>query len=249
MAAEDNALEKALRLAAAEPACRPDFYKTLMDSTVYVIGESSQRSTGARMVEAGEKLAIQNWVGEDGSPFIPFFTSIAALQEAIDFQCNYLALPARALFESTERTALFLNPKSDYGKEFFPEEIEALLSTGTIGAPEQLVTGEPTRVLLGQPREYPSRMVDSLAKLFAVRRNVTAAYLLLMHDPSVDEKPHLVIGIEADGDVEEVVQAAGVVAADTAPADEPVDLFRVVRGESGLSDYCLREVAPFYQKR
>jgi hypothetical protein len=91
-------------------------------------------------------------------------------------------------------------------------------------------------------------MVDSLTTLFAKRGKVKAAYLALMHDPSVDEKPHLVIGIDAEGDIEPIIRDAGVVVGDTAPGGEAVDLMRVVPGDSGLSQYFLEEVKPFYER-
>jgi hypothetical protein len=69
-----------------------------------------------------------------------------------------------------------------------------------------------------------------------------------MHDRSRDEKPHLIVGIEADGDFEKVIRDVGTVAADTAPDGEPVDLIRVVRGESGVGQYFLEEVKPFYER-
>ena len=95
--------------------------------------------------------------------------------------------------------------------------------------------------MLGQPREYPSAMIASLTSLLAKHGNVKAAYLALMHDPSVDEKPHLVIGIEADGDFEKVVREAGTVAGDMAAV-------RVVRSEAGLSQYFIEETKPFYER-
>ena len=69
----------------------------------------------------------------------------------------------------------------------------------------------------------------------------------LIQDRSVDEAPHLIVGIEAEGDFENVVREAGTVAADTAPKGEPIDLVRVTRGESGLRRYLgfLREVIAF----
>ena len=70
-----------------------------------------------------------------------------------------------------------------------------------------------------------------------------------MHDPSVDQKPHLIIGIEADGDFERVMREAGNVARDTAPEGEPDDLYRFHGGESCLSDYLLKEAAPFYERK
>jgi hypothetical protein len=91
-------------------------------------------------------------------------------------------------------------------------------------------------------------MVASLTTLLAKHSNVKAAYLALMHDRSRDETPHLIVGIEVEGDFENVVREAGTVAADTAPAGEPVDLIRVVRGQSGMAKYFLEEVKPFYER-
>lgn len=249
MQIEENGLEKALRMAANEPAKRPDFYKTLLEATVFIIGESSGASMGQRTIEAGEKISIQNWARQDGTPVIPFFTSIHSLQKAIDTECSYMSIPARALFEITKGTGLVLNPKSDHSKEFFPNEIEALLAHGMNRLPEKRVTTKPTQVLLGQPSVYPAKMVESLSTLFAARSNVKAAYLVLMHDPQHDEKPHLVVGIDADGDIERIVREAGAVAADTSPAGEPLDLVRIARGERGLSEYFLNEVRPFYERK
>jgi hypothetical protein len=151
-AQHENPLEQSLRLAADEPAHRPDFFKTLLNSTVYVLGTA----------------------GTD----------------------------------------------EGHGQE-----------------PAQRTVEKDTNVLLGQPSQYPSRMVNSLTQLLAKHRNVKRAFLALMHDPSVDQKPHLIIGIEADGDFERVMREAGNVAGDTPPPDgKPVDLYRVQEGGTGLSE-------------
>ncbi len=51
-----------------------------------------------------------------------------------------------------------------------------------------------------------------------------------------EAQPNLLIGIEADGDVEEIIQAAGSVATDTLPADEPIDICQVKkRGKKELA--------------
>lgn len=69
-----------------------------------------------------------------------------------------------------------------------------------------------------------------------------------MHDASIDEKPHLIIGIEADGDIEKMMREAGNVAGDTAPEGGPVDLYRVNRNDKGLSQYFVNQTHPFYEK-
>ena len=70
-----------------------------------------------------------------------------------------------------------------------------------------------------------------------------------MHDASVDQKPHLIIGIEASGDIEKVIREAGVVAADSAPDGEAVDLYRVNADDSGLSQYFIHDTTPFYERK
>jgi hypothetical protein len=247
MQSEENTLELALRLAADDPSHRPTFFKALLDSTVFIIGASDGSHT-SRTLEAGEKVSIQNWQKADGTPLIPFFSSLEALRKAIDQEVNYLSLPARSLFELTKGATLMLNPKSDYGKEFFPQEIEALLSEGLNRVPEQRVTKKETKVLLGQPAKFPTEMVNALTSFFSRNAKVKAAYLALMHDTSVTEKPSLVIGISAEGNVEQIVKEAGVVAGDTAPPGEAVDIMVVTDGATGLSDYFRRSVSPFYER-
>ncbi|MEX6504058.1 enhanced serine sensitivity protein SseB [Pseudomonas zhanjiangensis] len=241
---QENTLEKSLRLAANEPAHRPEFFRTLLNSTVYVLGTAGAEE-GTVNLEAGSKIRILHWEKQDGTPAIPFFSSLEILQQSIDAEQSYLELPAKSLLEMTLGTNLFLNPKSPYGKEFTPEEVQHLLSEGIGRKAIQRTVPKETKVLLGQPEKYPSEMVDSLTQLLAKHHNVKRAFLALMHDASVDEKPHLVVGIEADGDIELVLREAGNVAGDTAPDDEPVDLCLVSEGEAGLSNYFLTQTKPF----
>ncbi|PHS03794.1 MAG: endopeptidase IV, partial [Blastopirellula sp.] len=170
-------------------------------------------------------------------------------QKSIQTEESFVALPARSLFKMTLGATLFLNPKSEYGKEFFPQEVEHLLSVGLSQSPEQRTVEKDTEVLIGQPTNYPSRMVDSLTQLLSKHSNVKKGYLAFMHDTSVDEKPHLIVGIEAEGDIEKVMREAGNVASDTAPENEPVDLYRVNENDTGLSQYFINQTEPFYEKK
>ncbi|HXJ09309.1 MAG TPA: enhanced serine sensitivity protein SseB C-terminal domain-containing protein, partial [Burkholderiales bacterium] len=156
--------------------------------------------------------------------------------------------PARTLFEMTKGTTLVLNPNLDHTKEFFPNEIEALLTSGLSHVPQARVVQKETQVLLGQPANYPAEMVAALTTLLAKHPAVKAAYLCLMHDTSVQEKPSLLVGFEGDAGVEQAIQEAGSVAADTAPKGQPVDFMRVARGEKGVSAYLIGSVKPFYER-
>lgn len=243
-----NELERKLMLAADDPASRPEFYKALMAAEVFVIGFTDPPHEGATTIPAGAKLSIVNWEKNDGTPTIPFFTSLEALQRALKEESKFVALPAKNLFEMTLGSFLMLNPASPYGKEFFPNEIQALLDTGMNTAPQSRVVEKETRVLLGQPANYPTAMVSALTALLAKHRSVKAAYLCMMHDPSSSEKPSLVVGLEGDADIREAMGQAGVVAVDTAPKGELVDFVVLKKGEPGISNYMYQSVNPFYER-
>ncbi|WP_256578594.1 enhanced serine sensitivity protein SseB C-terminal domain-containing protein [Pseudomonas sp. B28(2017)] len=248
MSKPSNDLERKLMLAADNPANRPEFYKALMASDVYVIGFTDSEGEEIRTIPTGAKLSIVNWEKNDGTPIIPFFTSLEALQRVLKEESKYVALPAKSFFEMTLGSFLMLNPASSYGKEFFPDEIHALLETGVNHAPQTRVVQKETKVLLGQPANYPSEMVSALTSLLAKHSAVKAAYLCLMHDPSTSEKPSLVVGFDGDKDLAEAMKEAGSVAADTAPKGEVVDFVVLKKGESGFSNYMLKSVKPFYER-
>jgi hypothetical protein len=69
-----------------------------------------------------------------------------------------------------------------------------------------------------------------------------------MHDPSNDKEPHLIVGIEADNNYEEVMRDAGVVAGAALSENEYVDFTQVRPGEGSLSEYMTKNVKPFYER-
>lgn len=242
-------LDALLQRAATEPADRPEFIARLLEADVYVLGRMhGSTGPGERVAGEGEKMDIRSWSSEDGEAILPFFTSLAVLREAIEWEESYVRLPARTFFEMTLGATLVLNPNSPYGKEFLPQEVENLLHGG-IGQPaDQRVVQKDTQVLLGQPASYPHQMVASLGGLFVKHRGVRRGYLAMMHDPEQDEHPHLIVGIEIDGEADQVLREAGAVAADSAPQGEPVDLVRVDPADTGLSAYFIKQTEPFYER-
>lgn len=118
--------------------------------------------------------------------------------------------------------SLILNPRSSRAKEFMPQEVRHLLDHGIERDAVRRTVQEETRMLIGQPASNPSKMVESLSLLLAKHDNVERAFLALMHDPSTDDKAHLIVGIDAEGDVEQLMREAGSVAADTSPDGGPV---------------------------
>ncbi|MGK4429431.1 enhanced serine sensitivity protein SseB, partial [Yersinia enterocolitica] len=258
-----QSLESLLKLAATESIYRTAFFRALLDATVLVlVDDSEQRGEDGEMTfTAGNGVNILHWEKQDGESVIPFFTSVEVLQQALDIAEDqpidsdnqpFIAMPVRVLFEMTQGAHLFLNPKSEHGKEFWPQEVAMLLENGGLAQPAEMVVDKESQILLGQPEEYPSAMVDALIQLFSQRKPVRRAFLALMHDKSVDEKPNLLIGLEVDGSIDEIdqlIQEAGNVASDHAPDDGPVDFCVVNENERGVSHYLMTHTQAFYQRR
>jgi hypothetical protein len=97
MSETKNELETLLEKAATEPAHRPAFFRTLLESTVWVPGRAAE---GEQIVE-DSALDLQHWEKDDGTSVIPFFTSLEALQQAVEDEQAFVMMPARTLFAMT----------------------------------------------------------------------------------------------------------------------------------------------------
>ncbi len=244
MSETKNELETLLEKAATEPAHRPAFFRTLLESTVWVPGTAAE---GEQVVE-DSALDLLHWEKDDGTSVIPFFSSLEALQQAVEDEQAFVVMPVRTLFEMTLGETLFLNAKLPTGKEFTPREISHLIGDegNPLSTQEVLEGGES--LLLSEVAEPPAQMIDSLTQLFKTLKPVKRAFLCSIKEQA-DEQPILLIGIEADGEIEEIIQATGSVATDTLPGDEPIDICRVVKGEKGISHFITEHITPFYERR
>ena len=193
----ETALDELLKQAFENESQRPLFLEKLLDSYVYILGTSSVEHDGdaAHTLIEGSQVHIKSWNREDGSQVLPFFTSLEKLQQAIQYNENYLRLHTKSFFELTIGAYLVLNPNSDVSKEFYPKEVEGLLEGYFGPKPEAYEYTEDTQVLLSQPLPYPVGMVSRLSELLKTKVNVSAAYLAQMHDVKRDPEPTLVIGL------------------------------------------------------
>jgi len=238
-------LEEVLKLAATEPAHRPEFFTLLMEASVVVPGESAEAGSA---IDASTPVDLQHWEKDDGTSVIPCFTSVSALQQAVSDEQAYLIMPVRTLFEMTQGETLFLNPKLPEGKEFSPREITGLLAENGNALSQQTVLEGGSALLLSEIAEPPAQMIDSLTQLFAKYKPVRRAFVAHIRE-SADQPANLLIGIEAESNIEEIIQAAGSVATDTLLEDEPIDICQIVEGEKGISHFFTAHITPFYERR
>lgn len=206
-----NELEDLLEKAATEPAHRPAF------SVLYWNPPSG---CTVRRHRARLWLKIAHLIYSTGKrrrhQRHSFFTSLEALQQAVEGEQAFVVMPVRTLFEMTLGETLFLNAKLPTGKEFMPREISLLIGEegNPLSSQEVLEGGES--LILSEVAEPPAQMIDSLTTLFKTIKPVKRAFICSIKE-NEEAQPNLLIGIEADGDIEEIIQAAGSVATDTLP--------------------------------
>ena len=103
-------------------------------------------------------------------------------------------------------------------------------------------------MLLGQPAVYPQALVDALARLFAGRASVEAAYLAHIDFPdeatSGASVPHPIIGI-LSADYEKEIRDIGLVAKE-AYGFGPVDFLDMRAATEGIAVYLRDKTRPFY---
>ena len=243
-----NPFERSLMQAASDPAHRPQFYRDLASSDLFIIQEGPPpEKSGRTVLKEGYSLQVRH-IERNGKPFIPVFSSLARLQAAVQSEVSYIALNALEFMKITRGAELILNPGSDFGKEFTKAEIESLLD-GSIWKPsERYVAEKVTKVMLGQPSKYPKELVDALARYFRTTKEVKRAYLAHFFNPERDEKPHTLIGVETTGNWDSVMSGAGMVARDVPTPDPPVDFLQIT-GKGGVEDYFKRNCKPFYERK
>ena len=244
----ESRLEVLLALAAEEPAHRPEFYRALLESEVYVISNLELEGEGRGYLTSGDALSILTICADDNNPIIPFFTSIDRLTRFVEHQSQWIGINARNLFNLTKGATLVLNPQSRYAQPFYPTMIEALLTIGIHHSCRKTTSASYDGVRISPPEPYPSKMVDSLIIFFAGRPEVTTAYVALKQGLE-DRQPHLLVGIDTCDDAEQIIREAGSVALDTVPDELPevafVDMNRI---PNQISKAILRNGRIFYEK-
>ena len=153
-----NDLEISLMKAADDPAHRPQFYRDLVQSDIFIVqhGKRPPEKNERVTFDEGMQIQIAN-INFKGKPYIPMFSSLPRLQSTITGEVAYLGINALEFLKMTLGSGLILNPGSDYGKEITPEEARSIVD-GSIWQPNERYTQQKeTKVLIGKPKKlhYP----------------------------------------------------------------------------------------------
>jgi hypothetical protein len=234
-------LETALAAAAGDEAARPRFYETLLKSQVLIVpaGETPAIVDGVVPEESSISLGV---IELDGVQHVPFYSDESRLEPGTQF----LRLAARDLLEMTRGAYLVLNPGSEHGKAFVPEEVASLLD-GTIFQPQStFVAPAGTQQLIGQPKDYPHAFAAALARLLVNEPEVERAYIAQHFIAGVHTDSTLLVAVVAPQlGFERISGAIGIVARDTVPRSAPVDVMRI---DSEAQGY-FSDQKPVYERR
>ncbi len=247
-----NELEDALAAAAEDPAARGPFLRLLLDSTVYVIGQvvdqdgNPRGGEGKLDVQPGEGLSLRTVALPDERSGVPFFSSVRWLSGCLKEPATYLSIPTRMLFQTAVGATFLLNPGAPWGKEFSPEEVTRLLESGGTG--REVEVDAPREVRLGLPSVEPTALLAALTTVFTRHPEVSEAFLGMIQYTDDESGPHLIVGLDGDGDLVEAIRDAGAAANGILGRGEMADFARIKRGDEGISDFLTSNGQRFYGK-
>lgn len=241
----ESALERLLAAAAQDPVQRPAFSAALLDSQVYVLGylDGAQGNVGgAGVAQPGTSVRLLALSDQEGS-ITPFFTSERMLEQTLaampGTDHRFLRFGCRDLFEMTGGSRLVLNPHSDYGKVFLPDEVADLVAGGQPGVETEVLEAE-REIMVGAPAHVPPNLPAVLARFFAQRPVVESAYLGWIAHPD-GQTGYLMIVVAPDHD--QAMAGFGTLQISELTDGHTLDVIVVA---PGAPNYLADAVAPFY---
>jgi len=243
----ENELEKSLIKAASDVSARQEFYtKLLWNELIVLTCGHDQSQEGRRTLEENTEVRFVTF--KNGQ--IPIFTATNRILDKgiVKEQVPFMAIKGQDLFTLTKGASFVLNPYSDYGKELVPQEIENLLNGSIFQQNHHIEITEDTQVLLGQPANYPTQLVNALSQLFSDQPSVKAAYLANIKMDDTEQPPHLIVAIDVEGNMSSISGKAGAIAEQIIGKNEVIDFIKIEE-DNGISSYFLNETQAFYQRK
>lgn len=237
----ESELEEHLERARGNPEADQEFFRYLLDATVYAHAPISDDSAKFRLIQ---------FKHPDGFDALPFFTSASKAAAAAGNSARIVTSTGRELLEMTRGATLMLNP-NDGGAVLYPEEIESLLTTGTIvQVRKDPWTGGP--IWFGSPDRQPSWLIPVLTRTMTQQSSVTSAYLIQTATAANPEAVSLliVLGVTS-GQAERAARACLTSMQpeiERSPPDLAIDL-TVFDPAQGQPDFVSASgVEPFYRR-
>jgi hypothetical protein len=221
----ENDIERMLVRATSDPFTRADFTRALMDAQIFVVlvpdGPLERQADGSPMVPEGTRLSLPA-ATQGETKLFPFFTS--PTRAGAWFKDEHIVAPDRTrdLFGRYSGVPFVLNPASDYGKEFTPEEVARLLSGQFDNGPDTEIVQKPEGVMLSHPSNVPAKLIAALGRELGALNSVRGAWLMQAMRASETE-PSWMLGVDNIGNWQDVQAAIGRALEGGGMLDRPLD--------------------------
>lgn len=163
----------------------PAFFRSLLAATVYAHAPLSDDHPRLRLIQFRHP---------DGFFAVPFFTSEAKAVFAAQSAVRIVTFSGRELLEMTRGSTLMLNP-NDGGCVLYPEEVSALLDTGTIARIETSQLEEDQPIVVSEQANPPPWLMPLLTAHYTQLSIVQTAYLLEVASPAEPSQRTLLIAL------------------------------------------------------
>lgn len=127
----ENNLETLMQAAVKDPSVAAEFYKTLLETEIYILTPETPMTPGKRRsMKYDEKINVAT-VEFQGMKWHPAFTSKKRISDYVKEEEVCLGAVSRKLFEMLPNSNFWLNPLSECQKPLPASEV-ALLMNGKI---------------------------------------------------------------------------------------------------------------------
>jgi hypothetical protein len=124
----ENKLETLMQAAVKDPGVAPEFYKTLLESEIYILTPETPMTPGKRRaMKYDEKINVAT-VEYQGLKWHPAFTSKKRISAYLKEQEVCLGAVSRKIFEMLPQSNFWFNPLSECQKPMPASEVALLLN-------------------------------------------------------------------------------------------------------------------------
>ena len=178
-------LERRLDRARTNREEEPAFFQCLLDAWVYA---------HALVSDDHARLRLLQFRHPDGFHAVPFFTSLEKARPPAGITAKIVPLLGRQFLELTRGATGMLNP-NDGGCVLYPEEVDALLKTGTVARVEKIHVDDDFCFLVSDQVNPPFWLMPCLMGLYSQLSFVQVAYLLEAAPPHAPAERTLLIAL------------------------------------------------------
>ena len=212
----ERELERRLERVRQNRELEPAFFRCLLDARVYA---------HAPVSDDHSRLRLLQFQHPDGFLAVPFFTSLEKARPPTGITAKIVPLRGRQFLELTHGAAVMLNP-NDGGCLLFPEEVSALLRSGTVARVEKFDLESEIPFLVMDEANPPVWLMQALIALYEGLPFVELAYLLEVAPSEHPERHTFLIAVGVAKEHAERTARATITALQSAvaKADIPLDL-------------------------